>query len=205
MKFFRSLPLCSHQLLLPLLVSVLAISAYFFSDLFGELFIYQRDKVIDFQLWRLFTSHFFHTNVAHLLLNLSAVVLLWALHGQFYTYKNYSLLLLTCALTSSIGIYFDSPELHQYVGLSGVLHGLFVWGALKDIQHKDKTGYLLFVGVWIKIAHEQIFGASNDVAALINASVAVDAHLWGAVGGLFIGFVSFLMLAKQQVSSSQSH
>ncbi len=53
-----------------------------------------------------------------------------------------------------------------------------------DIRWGDKTGYLLFFGVWLKIAHEQYYGASTEVASLINANVAIDAHLWGALGGL---------------------
>ncbi len=70
---------------------------------------------------------------------------------------------------------------------------------MMDIQAKDKTGYLLFIGVWLKIAHEQIYGASTDVSDLIEASVAIDALLWGAVGGLFfsIGYLLFLQRQKQ--------
>jgi membrane associated rhomboid family serine protease len=63
-----------------------------------------------------------------------------------------------------------------------------------DIRHRDKTGYLLFFGVWLKISHEQYYGASADVANLINATVAIDAHLWGAVGGLLFS-CCYLMLA----------
>ena len=39
----------------------------------------------------------------------------------------------------------------SYVGLSGALHGLFTWGALKDISSKTKGGWLLLIGVWLKI------------------------------------------------------
>ena len=106
------------------------------------------------------------------------------MHGRFYSIKNSSVLFFCCAISTSVGIYFYNEELIQYVGLSGVLHGIFVFGAIMDINAKDKTGYLLFVGVSLKIAHEQIYGASTDVSDLIEASVAVDAHLWGAVGGL---------------------
>jgi membrane associated rhomboid family serine protease len=63
-----------------------------------------------------------------------------------------------------------------------------------DINAKDKTGYLLFIGVWLKIAHEQVYGASSDVSDLIEASVAVDAHLWGAVGGLIFSIIYLVVL-----------
>ena len=100
-----------------------------------------------------------------------------------------------------MGIFYYNPSLTQYVGLSGVLHGIFVFGAIMDILSKDKTGYLLFIGVWLKIAHEQIYGASSGVSDLIEASVAIDAHLWGAVGGLLFTIV-YLIIPRFRLTTS---
>jgi len=187
----KSLPTQPEKIMLPLIIIFLSSLAYFFDDTLSQAFIYQRDLVSNGELWRIFTGHIFHTNGYHLLLNICAVVLLWALHGQFYKPRSYLLLLLISAVTTSIGIHYYSLDIHRYVGLSGVLHGIFIWGAFMDIKHKDKTGYLLLVGVLIKISHEQIYGASDDVAQLISASVAINAHLWGALGGLIIGIYSY--------------
>ncbi len=180
----KNLPFAKQHSLLVVIVAVIACFAYFFDQSINNLFVYQYQLIREGELWRLFTGHFLHTNVFHLLLNLSALLLLWLLHGQFYTLKNYSLLFLISALICSAGLFYFSPDIKQYVGLSGVLHGIFVFGALMDIRWGDKTGYLLFFGVWLKIAHEQYYGASTEVASLINANVAIDAHLWGALGGL---------------------
>lgn len=79
-----------------------------------------------------------------------------------------------------------------YAGLSGVLHGIFVWGAFCDIKHKVKFGWILMLGVWLKIAFEQFFGQDQHIANLIGADVAVDAHLYGAVAGVFFIFTSIL-------------
>ena len=166
--------------------------AYFFDSLLAEHLIYQRNEISNGELWRMLTGHFFHTNTYHLLLNLAALVLLWALHGHFYSIKNYLGLFLFSAIICSIGLYFYSPQLIQYVGLSGALHGVFCFGALFDIKTHDKTGYLLFLGLWVKIIHEQIYGASEDVSNLIGANVAIDAHLWGAIGGL-VFFVIYIV------------
>jgi len=187
----KSLPLQPEKIMLPLFVILLSSIAYFFDDTLSSTFIYQRDLVENGEFWRIFTGHIFHTNGYHFLLNISAVSLLWALHGQFYNPRIYLLLLISSAVTSSIGVHFFSQDIHQYVGLSGVLHGLFVWGAFMDIKHKDKTGYILLIGVFVKILHEQFYGASEDIAQLISASVAINAHLWGALGGLIIGIYSY--------------
>lgn len=197
----KNLPLQKEHSFLIIIISLLSIIAYFFDAQISSIFVYQHDLITQGQLWRLLSGHFFHTNGVHLLLNLSGLLLLWALHGQFYTIKNYSLLFLSSAIICSLGLYFLSPNIQQYVGLSGVLHGIFVFGAIKDIADNDKTGYFLFIGVWLKVAHEQYYGASQDVASLIEANVAIDAHLWGAVGGLL--FSCAYLLYKKQLKKIQ--
>ena len=189
----NSLAPSKQNFLVILVIALLSVIAFISEYLLGELFtnalVYQRQLIAKGEIWRLITGHILHTNGYHLLLNLSALFMLWALHKHFYSIKNYTTLFLFCSVTTSIGLYYFDPTLIQYVGLSGVLHGVFVFGALMDINAKDKTGYFLFIGVWLKIAHEQFYGASADVSNLIEASVAVDAHLWGALGGLLFGLI----------------
>jgi len=194
----KNLPFKKEHSLLVVTIALLAILAYLFSDVADVIFVYQYQLISQGELWRTFTGHFLHTNGIHLLLNLAALILLWALHGHFYTLKNYGLLFITSAFICSAGLFYFSPQIQQYVGLSGILHGIFVFGAIMDIRHKDKTGYLLFIGVWLKIAHEQFYGASEQVSTLIDANVAIDAHLWGAIGGLLFscGFLVFLKTQK---------
>ena len=184
-----SFSLTRNQSIAVLLIVLLSVVAYLFDELIADTLVYNRTLIEKGELWRIFTGHFLHTNGYHLLLNVSAMLLLLALHGKFYHTKSYTLIFLTCAFFTSLGLYLFSPNIDQYVGLSGILHGVFVFGAIMDIKHKDKTGYLLFIGVWLKIIHEQTVGASAEVAKLIGANVAIDAHLWGAVGGLFFSLL----------------
>ena len=180
----KPLPVNKTHSLGPLIVFTLALSAFIFDAQISDLLIYNRSLITAGEYWRIISGHFFHSNANHFLLNTAAVALLWALHGQYYSYKNYLSVFLTSAIVCSLGMYWFSVNIELYVGLSGVLHGFFVWGALMDIKHKEKTGYLLLIGVIAKIIHEQIYGASADVEILIGASVATDAHLYGAIGGL---------------------
>ncbi|TWX65844.1 rhombosortase [Colwellia sp. C1TZA3] len=180
----KPLPMQATHSLGPLLLFTLALSTFIFDAQIADLLIYNRSLITAGEYWRIISGHFFHSNANHFLLNAAAVALLWALHGQYYHYRNYLLVFLTSAVVCSLGIYWLSINIELYVGLSGVLHGFFVWGALMDIKHKEKTGYLLLIGVMAKIIHEQIYGASTDVELLIGASVATDAHLYGAIGGL---------------------
>ncbi|KGJ89858.1 rhombosortase [Colwellia psychrerythraea] len=194
----KNLPLKKQHCMIVASVAFIAILTFVFDSSIADLFVYQHQLISQGELWRTFTGHFFHTNGFHLLFNLAALILLWALHGHFYSLKNYSLLFITSALICSAGLYYLSPDIRQYVGLSGVLHGIFVFGAIMDIRHQDKTGYLLFIGVWLKIAHEQFYGASKQVSTLINASVAIDAHLWGAIGGLIFSCCYLIYLFNRK-------
>ena len=69
-----------------------------------------------------------------------------------------------------------------------------------DIKEKVRSGWLLLLGLAIKVGYEQFDGSSAQVAALIDAKVAVDAHLFGACGGLII-FALMLLTARRRHTS----
>jgi len=194
----KNLPTQKQHILAPLFILVTATICFIFDDQISHIFIYQRDAIIAQEYWRLITGHLFHTNYAHFLLNTLAIVLLWALHGQFYSIRNYISLMAYCAIIISLAIYLTDLDMTTYVGLSGVLHALFIWGALKDIQHHDKTGYFLLFGAIMKVGHEQIFGANEDIATLIEANVAIDAHLWGTIAGATFFVLTWLIARKKE-------
>ena len=166
---------------------ILIISAIvIFATPLSELFEYNRTLFATGEYWRIITGHFSHSNGHHLMLNLAGVALIWALHGEYYDSKQYALALFLLALYTGGGLYIFYPENTLYNGLSGVLHGLIIIGALIDCQKGMKTGYLLFIGVWLKIAWEQYTGPSAELGELIEARVAIEAHLIGAVSGIFV-------------------
>ena len=152
----------------------------------SQLFGYDRELVTEMQWWRLISGNLLHTNFNHLLLNSAGVILLWALQGQYFNGKSYLAVMCLLCLGTTLSIYYFSPQLRWYVGLSGALHGLFLLGAYFDIRHGLKSGWLLVIGLAIKVAHEQFYGASEDIAELIGANVAIDAHLYGSVSAVVI-------------------
>jgi len=185
-----SFPTQFRQWIAPLIIACLSLIGYWFEPASSEQLAYQRTAIDMQEYWRLITGHLLHTNFAHLVLNLLGFLLLWALHGEYYTPKRLILFMLLSSMMTSAGIYLFSSSIIWYVGLSGILHGLFVWGACFDIVRKESTGWLLLIGVAIKIGYEQFDGDTQSIADLIGASVAVDAHLYGAISGLLIGAAS---------------
>ncbi|GGD68870.1 rhombosortase [Lacimicrobium alkaliphilum] len=189
-----SLPFKPRQLTGPLLLLLFIVVAQLFTPDSYKLLAYHRDAITDFQWWRLFTAHLLHTNLNHLLLNGAGVILLWAVFGEYYRLRQYLSIVFACALGISVGLYWQVPELSWYVGLSGVLHGLFVCGAISDIHAGRRSGWLLLIGVAVKVGYEMQFGGDQTVSALIDARVAVEAHLFGAISGLLISLPTLFYL-----------
>lgn len=193
----KHFPLEPTQIGPVILIAVISVLLGIFHEaliIYGD---YSRSLVQQGELWRLLTGHLFHTNTNHLLLNLAGLFLLWALHGDYYSAVKTTVLFVVCGMGVSLGVHFLTPELTHYVGLSGVLHGFFVWGACEDIRLKRKSGYLLLIGLAIKIVSEQIEGPDATLGGWIDAQVAIDAHLYGALAG-FIAFAITSILHKKK-------
>ena len=198
-----SLPLEKQHIIGPLVVTVIALLMAISEPTSSELFSYKYTAISHFEWWRVLSGHFLHTNTNHLLLNLMGVTLLWALHGQYYSASRYLMMFVVLCVSTSVCLYLWSPELKWYVGLSGVLHGLFVVGSYFDIKHKFKSGWVMLLGVGAKAVYEQLYGASADVAALIDANVAIDAHLFGTLSGgaVIVFLISRSIYKKGRISS----
>nr|WP_202987061.1 rhombosortase [Vibrio harveyi] len=130
--------------------------------------------------WRIVTGNLTHTNFAHLGMNLAG---LWIIGFIFRpTVRNFLIVfIILCAFVGAMNLF---TNMSVYVGLSGVLHGLFGFWALSEVFDGRRSSMLLVGGLIAKIAWEQFYGPSTSTAAMIGARVAVDAHLFGAIGGL---------------------
>jgi rhomboid family GlyGly-CTERM serine protease len=141
---------------------------------------YDIDKIKKGELWRPLTSHITHSTFIHLLFNISGLILIWILYGNHFTTKMFLSLFLTCSLMCSSGILLSGMK--TCIGMSGVLMGLFIFGALKDIKSKQKIGFLLLFLLLFKIFREQVFGSNMNEA--LDMNVAIDVHVYGMFGGI---------------------
>ena len=144
---------------------------------------YRRELIIDGQWYRLLTGNLLHTNLWHLVMNLAGFWVIVLLYQQHFNGKSLTILTLVLGLMQGLALLAFFPSTQGYVGLSGLLHGVFVYGAILDITKGIKSGYLLTLGVVLKVLYEQTYGASDEVTALIGATVATEAHLIGVVSG----------------------
>lgn len=147
---------------------------------------WHRQWISEGQWWRILTGNFTHTNFAHLAMNLAG---LWVIHFIFKpTDRTFIFTLFTISLL--VGLLNLVSDMTSYVGLSGVLHGLFGYFALQEALNGRKSSWLLVVGVIAKVSWEMTMGASQSTSDLIQARVAVESHLFGTLGGLVLAFLT---------------
>jgi rhomboid family GlyGly-CTERM serine protease len=142
---------------------------------------YERGALANGQLWRVITGHLVHASASHLALNLAGLALMVALFPGEYSRREWCLVGFASAFAISAGLWWLQPQVHWYVGLSGVLHGVLAAGALGwwRTQPRLLAGALTAV-LLLKLVWEQWHGALGWSGDL---TVIVDAHLYGALGG----------------------
>ena len=115
-------------------------------------------------------------------MNVAALLMMAALFGATMSERDWILVSIACGLGVSCGLYYAS-SVDWYVGLSGVLHGILVYGAVRMISLGARLGWLILAAVAVKVAWEQIAGPLPLSAATAGGDVVVDAHLYGAIAG----------------------
>jgi rhomboid family GlyGly-CTERM serine protease len=142
---------------------------------------YDRAALAQGEWWRAITAHFVHIDSQHALLNGLGITLMWALFARDYSPLRWLAIYLAASLGISAGLWFLNPEVEWYRGASGALHGVMTAGTLAHLRRRDLDGWILAIFIVAKLAYEQFAGAMPFQDA---ASTVVDAHLYGATGGL---------------------
>ncbi len=140
--------------------------------------------------WRLLTCNFVHLGWWHLFLNEMGLLVLVLLCPEELPWPVWVRRLLLLCLGMSTSLYFFVPGIRSYVGMSGVIHGLFVLGLGRQIvvgRDLIAAGCLAYlVG---KIAWEMVSGAPVSDEAAIGGAVLVESHLYGSLSALIYGLM----------------
>lgn len=145
---------------------------------------YDRTAVQEGEGYRILSAHFVHLNHDHVVWNLLGLLVLAFVLLDILQARGLILASVVSSLCIGFGLLWFSPDLHGYAGLSGVTHGLFAWGGLRLVQVGRRSyGGLVLAALCAKLFWEQVVGPMPGAEAAINGSVAIDAHLYGFVGG----------------------
>ena len=146
---------------------------------------YERAAVLDGQWWRLVTGHLVHADAAHLAWNLAGAALVWWLFGAEYGRLEWLVIVLASAAAIDIAFLGWMPGLDWYVGLSGVLHGCMAAGLAAWLARaRDPLVLLVAILFAAKLVFEHWQGPLPFTAGTLALPVIVEAHSYGAIGGL---------------------
>jgi rhomboid family GlyGly-CTERM serine protease len=152
---------------------------------------YRRIEVLHGQVWRLFTASFVHLGWNHLARDSAGLILIWALLADSMTVRSWIFVIAMGDLSVGLGLLVFSPNVMWYVGISGVLFGMYTAGALADFQSRRLYSGALLFGMILTIAWSLYAGSLPGETVGLGGRVVPQAHLYGAVGG------SLTLLAKR--------
>ncbi|MHB1543844.1 MAG: rhombosortase [Gammaproteobacteria bacterium] len=150
---------------------------------------YDRPAVLAGQWWRLITANFVHSGWPHVLLDLAGLVLLWLLFGQTLGPLRFWIATLVGCVAVGLGVFFLSPDVEWYVGISGVLHTYWASGALLAVARREWGGRWLLGFLIAKLVYERIWGPLPTSTWSIGGPILTIAHLYGAIAGALLGFL----------------
>ena len=144
---------------------------------------YDRAGLVAGQWWRLLTAHIVHLGFEHAALNSLGLVLMWALFARDYKPAQWVSITLAAIAAIDAGLWLRDSTVAWYVGSSGVLHGVMAAGTLAHLRRRDMDGWILAAFIIVKLTYEQSSGALPFAE---GEGVVVDAHLYGALGGVAV-------------------
>ncbi|ODC00210.1 rhombosortase [Candidatus Thiodiazotropha endoloripes] len=162
---------------------------------------YHRTQLVNGEIWRLITAHLVHLGWGHLTMNLLGLWIIWALLMNNLPWQRCSLILLLITLITSAALWFFSPQLVWYRGLSGVLHGLLIWGLLERLKQEPLLSVSLLLAVIGKIAWEQWQGPLPGSESMADGPVVVASHLYGALSGMLVWLIGSVRFANNRKTS----
>jgi len=144
--------------------------------------------------WRLLSAHVLHLSRSHLWLNLAALVMLTVLFVRHYEVRSWiNALLIIMVGTSLFTWLIGQPQ--QFVGLSGVLHGLLLQGVLLEWQQRQFRRDPLMIAIMVILVGKVALEFFNG--PLTGDRLSYGDAVWVMhVGGLVSGVLAYLLHSK---------
>ena len=162
---------------------------------------FTREGIGEGQWWRFITGNFVHLSWRHFAMNIIAFGAIYALYPNNLKANAWALVLMLCAFSVTIGIWFFSPDIYWYVGLSGALHGLLVTLIIIDyVDHKHRLNILLLLAIIAKLVWEGLMGPVPGSESTADGPVVIQAHLYGFMGGLLVSVCMLIFNKKKKLT-----
>lgn len=154
----------------------------------AHLFVYDRNRVLTGDIWRLFTGHLVHFSWSHIAYN----IVLLAFAGSWLERMNRSQYLWLVTLTvmaSSLYFLIMLPDQERYGGLSGLASATVVYLSLYEIRYRRNARliwYAVLILFAVKVGYEimlreAIFASPDSIPFEVVPSVHVAGGLIAAI------------------------
>lgn len=157
-------------------------------------FMYSREEFLSSIYWQWITPSLVHQNWIHWFLNISNLLAVLVILNHVWTVKKVSLIFASSSLFTILCIHFYSENFSYYLGMSGILYTLVVYGAIKSINRNPYISIFLLLYVLLKlVAHDWVNHIMGVDIILNDLIVLTDVHWYGAMFGLIYLFVEFIL------------
>ena len=153
--------------------------------------------------WLLLSGNIVHLNWTHWALNMAGLSIVAFFFSAYGSILQWLFVFAVSAVFVGCGLYWFTPDVSTYVGLSGALYGLFIFGSLREIRFYPTSGYVLTVVVVGKLTWESIYGPLPGSEELTKGRVVTDSHVYGALGGGLAVLLMWLFDQLVQVKDRQ--
>jgi rhomboid family GlyGly-CTERM serine protease len=181
MQNHGSLRLPCHTFLL----LIVALALYAFGGPAPEVLVFDRQAIMHGELWRLFTGHWVHGDLEHLVWNLAAFVILgWMIETSICPSRLYIALLAGMCIVD-ICVWWFIPTLGLYCGLSGILNTLLFLVLIDGwLKSQNIVFPLVMVAAIAKIVFEMV--TSSAIFTHTTWPSVPEAHLAGALAAVLV-------------------
>lgn len=173
----------------PLALMALVLLLGLGGDAVREALRYDAPAIAAGQWWRLLTGNLVHLGPWHLFLNEVGLLVLVLLCPEPLSWAVWARRLLLLGLGMSLGLYFFVPDTRWYVGMSGVIHGLFLLGLGRQIMQRDLIAAACLAYLVGKVGWEMLSGVPVSDEEAIGGRVLVESHLYGSLSALLYGLI----------------
>ena len=174
----------------PLLIAVFSALLELGGAPVNALLRYDRLAVVDGQWWRLLSANFVHLGWWHWVLNVLSLALLALLCPEPVRPLDWLLRVVSIAFGMCLCLHLLTPDLGAYVGLSGLVYGLFALGFGRQIAAGDRFAIACMAFLAARIVWELVVGAPASEEGLIGGSVVAESHLYGVLAAVAYGLAA---------------
>ena len=175
----------------PAALSVLCLLLTMAGPQLSQFLRYDRAAVAAGEWWRLFSGNLVHLGYWHLLLNVLSLVLLVLLCPERLSPAEWLRRLLLIGSGMSLCLYFFAPAVRTYVGLSGLVYGLFALGLGRQALRRDEIAIACLVFLAARVTWELVMGAPASETELIGGGVVAESHLYGICSALAYALAAY--------------